>query len=102
MKSEGQTRRQPPRHGFWLPGFELLWRQVAQGRVQTDSVIDLLDELCQMLLQFFQRAIRAGIDFLMGYALAQRAVAQEHLTTAGADLDLACFAADILAADGLR
>ena len=60
-------------HGSWQhrPRFELLWGQVAQGRVQTDSVIDLLDELRQVLLQFLHRVIGAGIDFLLRQRLEE-------------------------------
>jgi len=67
MTAEAQTRRQPRWHGSWLhrPTFELLRGQVPQGRVQTDSVVDLLNELRHVLLQFFHRVIGPCVDFLL-------------------------------------
>src|SRR6516164_201633 len=67
MTMQAQTRRHPRGHRCCLrqPAFELRRRLVAESRVQTHPVVDLLDEFRYVLLQFLQGMIGARVDFLL-------------------------------------
>ena len=44
---------------------ELDGRPISQGRMQSLQIVDLLDELCNMVAQFFEGTILTSIELLM-------------------------------------